>query len=195
MGITRRYRGLPEQNLASYDFYDLATGTGYKTFLGIDTNTGAATKVYRLITNAYYPASGYTGYAAAIDVDFDLALEVPMTIDGNLFFNVVYGYDGAAADRTANVKFYHVNAAGTETQIGASWSLTIGGADTANTITSGLANIPLTRFKAGETFRMSITADDAAATVRIYSDPMNRTSLGGHTLTTSQLKVLLPIKL
>lgn len=196
MGIPRIYRGLPEQNLASYDFYDLATGTGYKNFYGCDLITGTNTTTKILTSQTIYAYLGYSNYYdESVDLDLDLALNTPLTIQGDCAFCIPMGTAGNMTSKTFTIKFYKVSASNVETQIGT--AVTIDKAlNNTITILCGKYTLPITRLKAGEKLRFNVTSTSVGLlTLQILHDPKNRT-LGTPTNTiTSQLIVNLPIKL
>lgn len=196
MGIQRKYRGLPEVNLTNYDFYDLATGTGYKNFYGMDTITGASTTVYLLTSQTPFAAAGFTSfYQAVSDLDFDLSLNVPLQIEGDCQFSVPITSSSNMTAKTFTIKFYRVDSGGTETQIGT--TVTINKAlSNESAVLSGKYVIPVTRLKAGEKLRFNISAPSPGATFYLYylHDPKSR-SLGIPATTNSQLIINLPIKL
>lgn len=198
MGIKKRYRGVPTQDLASYDAYDLATGIGYNVFYGIDLITGNDSYFDTFTTRTdIYGDSGFKSYGTStdIDADFDIEFNIPRTIEGDATFHIVLtsSHDMSANAMTVNVNFKHVNALGTETQIGTQVSNPMA-PNNGEAFFDGLYTIPNTRFKKGEKFRMSVTAESVGTTVRLMHDPKNRLTLSqGATSTSSQMILVLPI--
>lgn len=202
MGIPKIYRNLPEVNLASYDFYDLATGTGYKNFYLADVYVpGTDTKAYIITTQTIYSAAGFTSfYQAAGDVDFDLSINVPLTIEGDLIFSLLYNCSSLdSVHPLLTFNLYKVSSGGVETQIGTSVIKTTNQGEVL--MFSGKLTCPLTRIQAGEKIRVNITTGNPGNTTyyAIYHDPAGRANLGsplssGATLPTSS-RINLPIKL
>lgn len=190
MAYQRKYRTLPETSFASYDFYDLFTGTGYKNFYLCDIITGADTVAYLLTEKVIY---SNTGYAAGTDVDWDLSFEVPITIEGDCVFNIFMGDSGTHAGQAMTIKFYKVDAAAAETQIGSTTTITKSFSND-NQILSGKVTLNLMRMKAGEKLRVSI-AKPTAAPLRILCDPKDRDTSAASGFISSASRINLPIRL
>jgi len=82
------------QAVASYDFFDLASGKGIKTFYCGDVNSvsGANTIEYKMGTSPWYSDQGYfvrtRAEGAWIDLTFDMILNMPLVIEGETIINV-----------------------------------------------------------------------------------------------------------
>jgi len=189
MAIQKKYRNISEVNLASYDFYDLFTGTGYKNFYLADAIIDSTdTKI--LTISQFYSDTGYT---ASTDMDFDITMAVPITINGDCVFNLFAANSGTSANVAFTIKFYKVNAASVETQIGSTTTITKS-FDNSTNILSGKATLPNTRIGAGEKLRLNIGSSNGA--VRIMHDPKGRdTSATPASFITSASFINLPIKL
>ena len=179
MAIPTKYRSVAEPQFASYDFYDLFTGTGYKSFYPSDARSDASgALVYFISPQSVYADVGFVHDTTnPAEYNFDLLFEVPITISGTLTFNVPFGITGAGSmTATLNAIFYKVSG-GVETQIGSTIYKTFTGASADTRIFSGKTDIATTRFRAGDTFRFSITIDTGADPqyVDIFFDPKNRT--------------------
>ena len=80
-----------EQLIASYNYIDVAEGTGIINYYGIITSEGG-----RLTTNPLYSTvvqtkgSKITGtsWGKSIDKDFDLDLNLPQNVKGTMLINV-----------------------------------------------------------------------------------------------------------
>lgn len=190
MGIKNTYKTIAQPNFASFDFYDLFTGTGFKTFYGADVITGAGTQNFVLSPQVIYAD---TGISQGNDLDFDLSFEVPIILEGDCMFNI-WVVNSAPVSAAVQVDFKHVDALGTETQIGTQVSKTLTVNDTTDLL-SGKYVIPLTRFKAGEKLRINLTK---AASFFWLFDPKNRNTLGEVTADkyiNSQFTIILPLRL
>lgn len=182
--------------IASFDWLDLATGTGYKQFYLIDTITGAGTTSYTITPQINYGHDGFTPPADPLDIDFDINFEVPITLEGDAILSVWFGT--ASSDTyTIQYNFKHVDKFGTETQIGTEVSDSILIQNRVSVFT-GKYNIPLTTFGAGESLRLIITTTAAGNNLSVLTDPKNRTTLLGFspaTFPASQSTINLPIKI
>lgn len=182
-------------SIASYDYFDLASGIGYKRFYGIvaDTSTG---KVYRLdqnITDVTGRVSATTDitntvYYAHTDLDFDLTFTKYFTVggEGKLYLTIQtagagVGQNQAAAYIVATI--YHVTAGGTETSLGTAQSQ-----EYNTNIVAGISRrylipititkknfIPTDRIRVNVIAMCKYIADGAGGvkTFKIYYDPTN----------------------
>lgn len=198
MGRIKDTYGTPETTLANYDWYDLTTGTGYKDFYGMDIREGADALAYVLTTQIYYSTIGYLGALnSVVEVNLDLDFEIPMTMEGVAILNAVIESPHNPSAKTLTFKLYRVDAANAEHQIGSTVTHSV---DLNNSvhINSVRFDIPVTRFKAGEKFRLSMScpAGGAAVTMRWLFDPKDRdvSNMAG-IFQTSQLKISLPIRI
>jgi hypothetical protein len=159
--------------VASYDYVDLASGTGIVEYNGVATRNNT-TLTYKLMQNEteteiqYINGSSTTGTTfpyTSFDVDFDMpAYNLPQTVKGTATFTMtasVWGSDTSnAAAGYINLIVYKYDGS-TETQIGTARSITIGdnGMDNAIQIYRTIS-IPValteTRFKKGEIFRVTV---------------------------------------
>jgi len=185
--------------VASVDFYDFATGTGFKDFYFMDNITGAGTQGHILTPNAsYYSTTGFTSVTdpAELDVDFDIDLEIPFTLEGEAVFNVFFA-SGQAYSASVEVNIKRVTSTGTEIQVGTEVSETI----TWNNDTkvfSGKYTIPKTSFKAGEKIRVIVSSGSLGGggrTLRVLHDPKDRDVSGTGTFLSSLSKISLPVNL
>ena len=74
----------PAQAIASYDFFDIAAGTGLVTFYAGDVNLAAGTQERILSTDPFYATIGAssTGLAQPGDFDFDVTINKPIQVKG-----------------------------------------------------------------------------------------------------------------
>jgi len=176
--------------ISTYDFYDLASGTGIKVFYAGDVNCTVqdVPGTRTLSTEKFYSAIGYSDSASAAgDYDFDVEFERPTTIKGDCIVNIpVMAYNSGGAGYksptfTAGIKHWDGT---TETHLISGAALvsiyaTAGG--TADRITAIKVNIPKTHFKKGETLRLNVehtTAPEGAAELAIAHDPIGRLTIG-----------------
>jgi hypothetical protein len=176
-----------EAIIASYNGIDLATGRGIATFYLGDT-----TDDFLMNSNVFYGDAGMTeddgGSTYLLDIDFDKKLEKPLVIEGDMIisFSAMFGVTSGSAGPhvwTWNVAFSKWDGT-TETIIAnkdvdfPTSSLTSG----QNIIfrrTCSLA-IPKTKFKIGETIRVTIKNEGDASGGWFHvlaHDPAGRSSL------------------
>lgn len=198
MPIQTIYRGIPQPDLASYDWYDLATGTGYKDFYGMDIITGTDTLSYVLSTRAFYSSVGFKSFSNLTgEINFDLELEVPITIEGVTLLNIAVGSQQTFSINLS-FKLYSVDENDVETQLGS--TVTDNAVALANNqkVVSVKFNVPITRIKAGEKIRLCVINPAAGAGNALYwyFDPKDRSDLSVvPDFITSNLILSLPIKI
>ena len=198
MPIQTTYRGVAQPDLATYDWYDLATGTGYKDFFGMDLIEGSTSLIRVLSTQTFYSMAGKATTTIAAEYNFDLEFEVPLTIDGVVLLNAPVSTAGNAGNVTLVFKIYRVDSGSNEHQIGSTVTNILTAFVTETRVNS--IKFELTtpvRIKKGEKFRLSMAVTSTPGVAMVwYFDPKNRdlNSLGA-AFVSSQLKLSLPIKL
>lgn len=200
MGVPVVYRKSGEPILANYSFYDLSTGTGYKTFYGTQVIEATTTK-YSLIPEELDPNAPQTTSSSngALDLDFDLIVNVPLKIEGNTIVSVPIGASigGATpAVTTVTIKLYSLDKDGNETQIGSTVSTTKSfNAGSSSQIVSGRIVTPFTIIHKEGGLRVSVTTSATGVNNYhlIYHSPTNSGSSTDAPVT--RLNVNIPIKL
>ena len=189
MALPQKYQN-KESAIASYNYEDIASGTGYVIFYGASVQTETTTS-YILTTQQIYSNDIDTGAGTSFDLDFDVVFNRPQRLRGNLIctFNIS---SGGGADAYAIVRVRKWNATDGETEIANAQSetKTIAG----NGQATYAVEVPITAiqlFKKGDTLRITTDVQGTAA-VYFHHDPMNRPSDVGFTLDTSQLKFHTP---
>lgn len=193
MGFPRVYRKSGESATISYDFYDLAEGTGIKKIYGYATTTVSGI-TYKLGTNIVYADTIETksskitndagsGYQTVLDLDFDLSsFNLPRTIKGTATINLCVNFEPltniAGAYIYAKIRKWDGSS---ETEIASAQSgLEAPGASDQEHIYCLPIIVPKTHFKKGETLRLSIIATGIALTsgnggyITLGHDPQNR---------------------
>lgn len=191
------FMSVQQENLASYDFYDLATGTGYKEFYAADLSGSC---LYVLTTQAIYGDKGRTTFTnVAGELNFDLDIEVPLYLDGTALLCVPVTTGDDLGDMSFGFRLLRVDANGTETAISNTATYLRPDADANNTcwIMSVKLEIDNAHLKAGEKLRLECTSSDAGAGKTIYfmHDPKNRDLSVGANFVTSILNLILPIRI
>ena len=201
---------LPTQSVASYNYTDLASGTGMKIFYfaALEDNSG---KSYNLVENVFYSAKGNideqagvgsTTFSKIYDYDFDLTeFQKPQIIEGTAITEMTFR--GGISAGSGNVQFYSILKirkwdGSTETEVASGQSAQYQG--TTVSPTSWSIVIPRTHFKIGETLRVTwelwarkTNAPDTGVAY-IYHDPQNRvgTYFAG---TTNISQITIPFKI
>jgi hypothetical protein len=182
-----------EGNFINYNWSDLATGTGYKTFW-CGTAIEVGTEVYNLIPEALQTFSKYTtAVNTAIEINFNLLFNTPTRLRGTAHINIplaIRNVDSNPHNGTmaCTLKLYKVASGGAETQIGSTvsktftWSMAAAISVPGNDYDWNYWNfvgdvvMPLTLFKPDEKLRLEITAaapGEAHQSVYIFHDPTN----------------------
>lgn len=201
MGIKNTYKGLPEEVLTSFDWLDLATGIGYKVLYAVDAlvPSGSSSSSLALTTNIFYGQIGKSDFTnIAGELNFDLEIEVPLTVEGVAIINCPVS-SPHNLNLTLTWKIYRVTAIGTEKQLGSTVTFTsVSMLDNNARIMAVQIELPLTVLDEGEKLRLKVnnTNPGAAKTLRWSHDPGNRDlDLGASTFVSSQLTLNLPIKI
>lgn len=181
--------------LVTYDFSDIAEGTGYNEYFG-----ASVSNAYALSKNAVYSNqvltttyNSSTAYQLFNDIDFDVQFNLPQDIKGTALIAIPIGFAGTATSRLyetyCNVKIRKWDGT-TETDIANNTSQSVdNSADTTKVAlnTSVLVSVDInevTHFKRGETLRVTIeqygrqVTNAANADWLIAHDPKNRTTSG-----------------
>lgn len=220
MTIRKKYGGASEAAFASYDWQDIADGTGVIVFQGFAARTGSSTVERRLSRNVtfssnqtYYTETGSVS-STFLDVDFDLGVfNQPRIVQGEAlvaFVGYVVHTGGSGGTSHFNVTLYHVDKNGNETSVG-TVQLDDLSAGTGNVVGGWrIAAISLTRklFKIGEKIRLNITATQTGGTGTprgaVIHDPsgstitvteMTKTFTPGTDYGTTKLELNVPFKI
>lgn len=189
MPLPEVYARENENVLSSFDYFDIADGTGVEKFWlfaseltgGIDYHLNSEIVYSSLIdTQAVIPIGAS---AKLIDLDFDLtAFNLPRAIRGTAIFQITLKVDSSTGTAVTSGFIIARIRKGDDTEIASAQSQTIAPAN--NTNEWAILNIPIvipkTGFKKGETLRLTIeawgAATNAAGTIFIGHDPRNRDS-------------------
>lgn len=190
----------PGLAITSYSFTDISEGTGIRAYNGANAYTTAGVASYMLTTQTPYSTTvttsgactGFTAYTKVIDNDFDVALNLPMDLKGNVFVTVTHSIASASATQTAQqyvyVKIRKYDGT-TETEVAsASGAVLLSPVGTANesatskkrTDTLKIPVTSITHYAPGETFRctvetwVALSNSGMQGVSRICHDPQNR---------------------
>lgn len=196
--LPKFFRTTGEGNLATFDFYDLATGTGYVTLYGLTVGDSAtATASYALTTNEMFSANPVTTSAGAMEIYFDLAVDATITVDGDAIINIPFHVEGGADTVNVNIRFYR-RRNGVNSQIGSTVTTAVEMPTNGTVPLCDIYPIPRTVFKPNDTLKLRINSD-AVTTLSYLHSPKNRTDLSAYSITgtpiSSQFIVKLPIRI
>lgn len=203
MGVPAKYRNVSEQAIATYNYTDIANGTGVAVFYCAQETDSTGTGQFLTASTIIKPdPATIVNIASAGGQDntyvFDVAFNLPRIINGDLYVNVAYNLIKAGSSAGGS---FTVTA--TAAHYDGSTATTIGAAVTSPTEVPSvtlktdvfLLKIPNTtrvHFKKGEILRLSIQmvtvqATSDATTSTLFTDP----TLG----VDNQTKILVPFDL
>ncbi len=179
-----------ESAIASYSYTDVAEGTGVQIFYG-STYKVDTTLSYFLTTQGGHYANDTTSSAniatgdpaKVLDLDFDLPLNLPKNIKGNLYVTATIG---CSARNAGTSTLYYIAKlrkwdGSTETDIASAQSATITNVNSPSVDTlSTKITVPLTHYKKTDTIRLTMEVwagqSGGSSTAVIYHDPIERAS-------------------
>lgn len=192
MVLPRKFLRSAEGAIASYDWTDVAEGTGIVTFYPAQKIEGAGTLSQILVdSNTIYSATGITDGNA--DRDFDLSpFNLPKVIKGTVYFNFgMFVNTGETVTITCQLRKWD---GATETALHTAVTRTQAGPSIAMWLMS--AELTQTSFKKGDILRVNVTMTGGTAASYFGVDPVGRdisglTSAAG---TTTTFSVLVPFR-
>ena len=110
---------LPPAPIASFDFEDVAEGTGVVIFFGISSETSGGVD-YHLVANKAFSSQPDTtrSTSGTTTIDFDTGtFNLPRTAKGTAYFSAAIGGTTDQARPQLKVQIFHVDAAAAETNI------------------------------------------------------------------------------
>ena len=182
----------PSPVIASYNYTDIAEGTGIVVFYGYTTES--PTEEYNLGTSVFYSkkvetiSSVFTSgsWGKKLDVDFDLSpFNYPKSIRGDAIVSITSGYEGSGAGASEAYVIARIRKwdGSTETEIasGQGETKTIGGGGAETQLDLIKITVPKTHFKKGETLRLTIecygkTTTASNTEIGFAHDPKERTT-------------------
>ncbi len=180
MAVPMVFRGKGGSQLATYNFTDIASGTGYITFYGasisgayiLNNNT-----IYSDMTSTSLTIGTHADYYLdpKMDFDFDVLINNPLTIKGVVQANVPVQMTSGSAQPLVTLRRVRN---GVETDIASCWGTVIVRPGTAHP-TMGLIcfTVPLTQYKKGDTLRITVQVyyiGNAGQGIYVAHDPKNR---------------------
>jgi len=189
------YSKASRDTIATYNYYDLSSATGYRKYYNFLASVSGG-NLNLVSPEAIEGSPEYTqGSATAatissvLNYDFDLTYNMPSVIKGDFIWNGTWAtYSTGNQNRGFfRITVYHVNSAGTETQIGTADTTQDTG--TSTTSEGGMnyyrkclkITLPQTKFKVGEKFRITVDfwwCHEGTGTGYwfVYFDPSDRSS-------------------
>jgi hypothetical protein len=165
-------RGNTGDAIASYDWLDITSGCGYRTYYPAVTSQDS-TSYYILTTKSELSsATGVFRTSGDFNYDFDITNKVPCVIGGgDVFWNSYFTVGNSTYTLTVN--FCHVSAAAVETVLGTA-SITRssgGGANYKDLFRITLATN--TKFAIGDKIRVNVVVTNSQANSKTEFDPAN----------------------
>ncbi len=194
MTLPKVYRNVGERAIATYDYIDIAEGTGVIKFQGFETETVSAGNFdYNLSRNTLISTEIETTSADVslvvtpgtklLDLDFDLAqFNLPKIIKGTAYIGTSFAITDTGGAGSANgYMIYKLRKwdGSSETEIASVQSITrTTGASSCERVSLPLT-IPKTHFKKGDILRLTIegwafeSGGDATGKITAAHDPSN----------------------
>lgn len=167
---------LPSESFsANFDYFDWASGFGYRRLYLSTTETSVATS-YILTPNTIHSTHGATTIGVSEDRDFDVAFASPQTIEGDVILRFSEAAGSGSASMSATWKIYHVTVGGTETQLATVTTPTVNvGASGRNYLIVTKMAVAKTSFAIGEKLRLNVVTTGTSPGL-IAIDPSGLTS-------------------
>ena len=153
-----------ELAVASYNFFDIADGTGVIEFYPTEAATATSTFVQRLVnsTSHYSENNGVTTATGSLDIDFDVTFNRPQTLDGTMYVAIPIAAKASSGTITISVTLTIKHFDGTtETTLGTAQTSPVLSTTTTSEWVSQMIiltwDIARTLFKAGDTLRITLT--------------------------------------
>jgi len=188
MAVPIKYRGGGEASIASYDYTDIAEGTGIVTFQGYNTfMSGAAAASYHLTTSDITSYDIMTGFKdpatdGSIYWNFDTSpFNLPKLIEGTATIRFLADLRAEQAATKLNFKLtLQKFSEGAVTNIGdtiTTASLFYQQSDYLKNLVVKM-DVPKTHFKKGDILRLHIVPNmyESTGTIYLFHDPMNRST-------------------
>lgn len=186
-----------EGAIASYNFTDIAAGTGIVTYyLGRMVSPFFLTNIQQIYSDVYTQSTTLTGNGDFFDQDHDVFINRPITIKGDCYVNYATNVSASNGDIALTAKLRKWDGS-TETEIASG----TGGASSATGQRMMLAKITVssaTTIKKGEYLRLTIlftkTNHTGNSTLTLAYDPAGRTDANFSVIGTTS-KLLLPVRI
>jgi hypothetical protein len=200
---------IPQPAIASYDFFDIADGSGYQQFYGTEDGAGNFAMVRTAtVFSDNVETTGNQNTAGGVVVfnkNFEIVFNLPKTIKGKVLTSVpsTHQEDGAGnKSHTRTVEVFHYDGT-TATSLGSGTSSTTATAGAmAERERVGLVSVDVSErhFKRGDTLRINVqlTATTSTASTHLWAighDPAGRIVTRTGELPTSQMVFNIPFRI
>ena len=174
--IPRKYRGIGEGSIASYDYTDLASGLGFKTYYATNYEDGAGGTT-RALTESLLYSVNIEGSFTTTTFSYDLTpFNIPRTVKGTAIIRYSTHWSGTSSQTKYETFTLKKVSGAVITSIGTARSNTETSAGSA-IIKNHVLYISLTEtnFKKGDILRLELDpTNPEPATIYIGEDPANR---------------------
>ena len=201
MPVPVTYRTGGEGAIASYNYTDVAEGTGVIAFQGFNVGTSGAivSTKYILGTQTLYSYEVESAVTSTTAYPFNLsAFNLPKTVKGTATLRFSVQYNGNITENANFVAEIFKVSGGTPASMGSACtdSLTSGGSAIIKNIVLRI-NLNETPFKKGDNLRITITPYLTQGTAVLAHDPANRdgTIITPATTYPTKLEAHIPFKL
>lgn len=205
-GVPIVYRGSGSGAIASFDYFDWASGAGYKIFYPSGTNDSVGKSNFLTdrssVGSPFDDDAGYQTISqeSNIENNFDIKFNKSAYVSGTAIISFsIRVSDGGSANLACTI--YHVNAAGTETSIGSVTSVTRAPIGSEQYFRE-CVKIALTskNFGVGESLRLEtkFSQVNATETASFWFDPTGRytfTETASGATINSRMELHIPFKI
>ena len=177
----------PPQAIATYDFFDLGSGKGIKTFYAGDYNFVSATqsRSYVINPNIFFSDIGSTTTSGGDVIAFDMTLNRSLLVQGETIINVPFMFHSTTGTilQTNIIGEIQKVSGGTPTTLGSGTTFkrkTVGLNDTVPQMAAIAFEMNKTNFKKNDILRLNVISSGSytggANSVIIGHDPAGRTA-------------------
>lgn len=178
MTLTQAFPQPTEPAIASFNFSDIAAGTGYETLFAMELEDDT-----QVLTPTVIEAKlGFTELVLTsnVELNFDLLYNLPRKVKGNLLVTVTYDADAGSGSATTSVKVrpIHVTSGGIETEMSAAvtTATVVNSNRQGKTTTIPFADLNQ-HFRKGDKLRIEVTLiavqGGSGSSSRVYHNPNN----------------------
>jgi hypothetical protein len=191
--VFSRVHGDP--SIASYEWVDLNTGFGYRTFYCIGSRYSQAnTETFFLSPRQMDSSTFNNKKVGSFDIDFDTTIKVPCIIGGADAY-VEYSYWTLNITYQVDITVYHVTAGGVETSLGTVQNTNDSG--DASTYMRHGQKIALTqkKFAIGEKLRVNVIANASSGSPIFYYDGIKTLTDDDSRTVGTDMNIQIPFKI
>ena len=158
--------------VASYDWLDITSGTGYRRYYGCASDLDAGISYFLTTRTLDGRPVSKASTGTEIDLDFDITFNTPAIVKGIANVNLTYLHTTGPASQ-CRIYIYHVTSGGTETQIGTALSKnTAGGVATGKVRECLTVSLTEKAFAANEKLRLTVQPiANVGVAIEVWHDP------------------------